>query len=252
MDLTSEARKVRQLIGYVPQVGTLQAESVVGEELVFQGRLFGMSRASAEHRGREVLALMGAEEFWGRRAGRLSGGERRKVDIAMGMMNQPDIAFLDEPTVGLDPDARQEMWAMIRNMREKWGTTVVITTHYLDEAEDLADDILMMEGGRLIAHDSTQRLKERFAVDEVFVHLDATDVAETAWSHSGVDGVLSAEYSGTDAGMLLSLRISDGERTLPAVLEVLHRRGQIPMRISVRRGGLQDAFFSLTGKDLLA
>lgn len=253
LDLAREARRIRQRIGYVPQAGTLLSEAVVGQELVFQGELFGMARLEAERRGREVLESMGARGLWDRRAGRLSGGERRKVDIAIGMMNHPAVAFLDEPTVGLDPDSRGELWSMIRRMREEWGTTVVLTTHYLDEAEDLADEILLLENGRALAHDSTERLSERFAVDEVAFHLDATGAVDPSSTLERIGGVERATFS-TDPqeGPVLSVRMRDGGNTLPVVLRALDVQGQRPKRIDVKKGGLQDAFFTLTGNEVNA
>ena len=143
-DVVRNPLAVRSRIGYVPQAGSLMHASIVREELVFQGRAFGLSRQDALVRGRELLRFLGAEDLLDRRAGTLSGGQRRRIDTAMGLMSHPTVAFLDEPTVGLDPESRRDLWQLVGDIRERWGTTVVITTHYVQEVESLADQIVIM------------------------------------------------------------------------------------------------------------
>ena len=171
-DVVRNPLAVRSRIGYVPQAGSLMHASIVREELVFQGRAFGLSRQDALVRGRELLRFLGAEDLLDRRAGTLSGGQRRRIDTAMGLMSHPTVAFLDEPTVGLDPESRRDLWQLVGDIRERWGTTVVITTHYVQEVESLADQIVIMEGGRVVVQGSTDELVRRFSTDTVRLTLD--------------------------------------------------------------------------------
>lgn len=248
-DLVRDARRLRAKIGYVPQSGTLMSEAIVGEELVFQGQSFGMSTRQARKRGQEALALMGAEQFMKKRAGKLSGGERRRVDIAIGIMSHPEIAFLDEPTVGLDPDARQELWELIGRIRDDWGTTVVMCTHYLDEAENLADEILLLESGRSIAHGPTNDLRDRYAIDHATITTVGNSAPANAPELDAIVGVVT-EHSESLAGdtMRLDLSMRDGATILPQVLTEITAQGFSIVSIDVRKGGLGDAFFALIGK----
>lgn len=248
-DIGKDARRVRANIGYVPQSGTLLSESVVGEELIFHGQSFGISAKAARERGEELLTLMGAESFVNKRAGKLSGGERRKVDIAMGMMNRPAVAFLDEPTVGLDPDARQDLWDLITKLRQRWNTTVVLTTHYLDEAENLADEIILLKDGRIIAHDTTDKLQDRFAIDRVSIRLSGRSFeAKQIEAIDEVDQVSVDSPDHEDTTVQLSIR--NGKTALPKVLSTLSAQRATITELDVHKGGLNDTFFSLTGSEL--
>lgn len=194
-DVVRNPLAVRSRIGYVPQAGSLMHASIVREELVFQGRAFGLSRQDALVRGRELLRFLGAEDLLDRRAGTLSGGQRRRIDIAMGLMSHPTVAFLDEPTVGLDPESRRDLWQLVGDIRERWGTTVVITTHYVQEVESLADQIVIMEGGRVIVQGSTDELVRRFSTDTVRLTTDKSIPISLLEEIEGWETVTSAYVS---------------------------------------------------------
>jgi ABC-2 type transport system ATP-binding protein len=159
-DLISQPRDVRRNIGYVAQVGSApSAGTIVGEELIAQARLQGMSKAAATTRLAELAPRLDLGGLERRALLELSGGQRRRFDVALGLMHSPGLVFLDEPTAGLDPQSRANLWTHIRSLRDDLGVTVLLTTHYLDEADALADRILVMDGGRIVADDTSDALK---------------------------------------------------------------------------------------------
>ncbi|WP_395363584.1 ABC transporter ATP-binding protein [Streptomyces sp. YH02] len=158
-DLVRDPAAVRRRIGYVAQSGGLDPQETVRSELVTQGRLYGMNRARATARAEELAADLGLTELLDRRTPALSGGQRRRLDLAMGLTHRPEILFLDEPTTGLDPGSRADLWALVRRLRDEHGTTVVLTTHYLDEADSLADRLVVVDKGTVVAEDTPSGLK---------------------------------------------------------------------------------------------
>ncbi|MFF3841224.1 ABC transporter ATP-binding protein [Streptomyces sp. NPDC001930] len=158
-DLVRDPAAVRRRIGYVAQSGGLDPQETVRSELVTQGRLYGMNRARATARAEELADDLGLTELLDRRTPALSGGQRRRLDLAMGLTHRPEILFLDEPTTGLDPGSRADLWALVRRLRDEHGTTVVLTTHYLDEADSLADRLVVVDRGTVVAEDSPAGLK---------------------------------------------------------------------------------------------
>jgi ABC-2 type transport system ATP-binding protein len=172
-DLASEPVEVRRRIGYVAQGGSNDPESLVGEELVYQARLYGIAPREAHQRAQQQLERFDLAGTWERKCKTLSGGQRRRLDIAMGLIHEPPLVFLDEPTTGLDPQARANLWGHIRALRER-GTTVFLTTHYLEEADALADRILIIDHGLIIATGRPDELKREHgtaSLDDVFLAL---------------------------------------------------------------------------------
>ncbi|MFD8208270.1 ABC transporter ATP-binding protein [Streptomyces sp. NPDC059695] len=158
-DLLRDPAAVRRRIGYVAQSGGLDPQETVRSELVHQGRLYGLDRATATARAEELAADLGLTGLLDRKTPELSGGQRRRLDLAMGLTHRPEVLFLDEPTTGLDPGSRADLWALVRRLRDEHGTTVVLTTHYLDEADALADRLVIVDGGTVVAEDSPAGLK---------------------------------------------------------------------------------------------
>ncbi|SEC47968.1 ABC transporter ATP-binding protein [Streptomyces sp. TLI_105] len=163
-DLLKEPAAVRRRIGYVAQSGGLDPQETVRSELVMQGRLYGLDRARATARAEELAADLGLGELLDRKTPALSGGQRRRLDLAMGLTHRPEVLFLDEPTTGLDPGSRADLWALVRRLRDEHGTTVVLTTHYLDEADALADRLVIVDKGTVVAEDSPAGLKAAHGV----------------------------------------------------------------------------------------
>ncbi|MFE1551064.1 ABC transporter ATP-binding protein [Streptomyces sp. NPDC058718] len=162
-DLLKDPAAVRRRIGYVAQSGGLDPQETVRSELVLQGRLYGLDRTRATARAEELAAELHLTELLDRPTPALSGGQRRRLDLAMGLTHRPEILFLDEPTTGLDPGSRADLWALVRRLRDEHGTTVVLTTHYLDEADALADRLVIVDKGTVVAEGSPAALKAEHA-----------------------------------------------------------------------------------------
>src|SRR5688572_28952210 len=165
-DLRREAQAVRERIGYVPQGGSTDPAETGRGELVIQGRLYGMDKTSTQRRAGELLATLDLEEAADRAIGTYSGGMKRRLDVGLGIVHRPAVLFLDEPTTGLDPQARARMWDEIRGLRDA-GTTVFLTTHYLEEADALADRLAIIDHGRIVAEGTADELKRQVAGDVV-------------------------------------------------------------------------------------
>ena len=174
-DVATQAEQVRRSIGYVSQSGSTLPEALAGEEVVDHGRLYGISKAQAEKRGRELFDQLDLDGLWTRKPGAMSGGQRRRLDIAMGLVHDPKLIFLDEPTTGLDPQARANLWEHISALRTDRGATIFLTTHYLDEADALCDRILVIDHGVIVASDTPEALKQSVSGD--LVELVLSDAA---------------------------------------------------------------------------
>ncbi|MDQ4052846.1 MAG: ATP-binding cassette domain-containing protein, partial [Actinomycetota bacterium] len=166
-DVVKESVQVRRSIGYCSQVGSTFSGAYAGDEVVDHGMLYGMSRKDATVKGKDLFDRLQLEGLWRRMPKNMSGGQKRRLDIAMGLIHSPSLVFLDEPTTGLDPQARANLWDHIRDLRSTQGTTVFLTTHYLDEADVLADRIVIIDRGRIVASDTSDNLKARVAGDLV-------------------------------------------------------------------------------------
>ncbi|MFE7546127.1 ABC transporter ATP-binding protein [Streptomyces platensis] len=162
-DLVRDPAGVRRAAGYVAQSGGVDPNISVREELVTQARLYRLGKAEALARTTELAADLGLEELLDRRTATLSGGQRRRLDIAMGLTHRPQVLFLDEPTTGLDPGSRADLWELVRRIRAEHGTTVFLTTHYLDEADALADRLVIVDKGVVVAEGTPEALKRTHA-----------------------------------------------------------------------------------------
>ena len=178
-DLRKEPAEVRRRIGYVAQGGSTWDESTAREELVLHARLYGIAKAEAHRRAARALDAFQLSEYADRKCKTYSGGQRRRVEIALGIIHEPSIVFLDEPTTGLDPQSRAHMWDEIRRLRAE-GMTVFITTHYLDEADALCDRIAIMDHGEVVAEGTPAELKREISGDVVLVGLDTATTPQAA------------------------------------------------------------------------
>jgi ABC-2 type transport system ATP-binding protein len=162
-DLATDPAGVRRACGYVAQSGGVDPQLTVREELVTQGRLYRLPRARAAERAEELARELDLSGMLDRPCGALSGGQRRRLDIAMALTHRPRVLFLDEPTTGLDPGSRADLWELVRRLRDEHGTTVFLTTHYLDEADALSDRLVVVGGGVVVAEGTPSALKLRYA-----------------------------------------------------------------------------------------
>ncbi|MEU5521513.1 ATP-binding cassette domain-containing protein [Streptomyces sp. NPDC047860] len=240
-DLLHEPAKVRTHIGYVSQAGGAKPSSPVRRDLVLQGRLYGMSRPEAEARADEAITQLGLEELASRVIQTLSGGQRRRVDMALGLMHQPKLLFLDEPTANLDPESRNDVWEHIRRLRDERGTTVFLTTHYLDEADSLCDRVLIIDKGRIIAEDSPRSLKAAISYDtiEIEVDGDTARATELLTAHRDVHEV-------SVNGLVLSISCRDAERLLVDLLRTLESARIRVESLRVLKPTLDDVFMTMT------
>jgi ABC-2 type transport system ATP-binding protein len=162
-DLVEDPAGVRRACGYVAQSGGVDPQITVREELVTQGRLYRLTKEQAVRRAEELAHDLDLTELLDRKCAALSGGQRRRLDIAMALTHRPLVLFLDEPTTGLDPKSRADLWDLVRRLRDEHGTTVFLTTHYLDEADALSDRLVVVDDGRIVADGTPSALKLRYA-----------------------------------------------------------------------------------------
>jgi ABC-2 type transport system ATP-binding protein len=244
-DLRTQPGEVRRRIGYVAQGGSTWDESTAREELVLQGRYYGMSKRRAQQRAVEALAAFQLTEYADRRTKTYSGGQRRRVDIALGVIHEPKVVFLDEPTTGLDPQSRAHMWDEIRRLRGE-GMTVFITTHYLDEADALCDRIAIMDHGEIVAEDTPDALKREVAGDVVTVGLNGS-TPQAAELLNGAPYVRKLETPDDGA---LRLYVDDGAEAIPQILRTLDKAALTLGSIELHRPSLDDVFLTKTGRSL--
>jgi ABC-2 type transport system ATP-binding protein len=246
-DLIADPVGVRRRIGYVSQSGSTGPEARAGEEVVSHGRLYGMSTAEATARGQRLFAELDLDGLWERQPKAMSGGQRRRLDIAMGLVHEPGLVFLDEPTTGLDPQARANLWEHIRGLRAERGTTVFLTTHYLDEADALCDRILVIDHGSIVASGTPDQLKSGVGGDVLTVTVAA---AEHAPAVAGlVAGLAGADVPLVEAGRVVG-RVPNGGAALVQLVRELDARGIEVVGIESRRPSLDDVFLGLTGRSL--
>ena len=243
-DLRRQPQKVRERIGYVPQGGSTDPAETGRGELVIQGRLYGMSKSEAVARAREVLASLDLESAADRSIATYSGGMKRRLDVGLGIVHRPAVLFLDEPTTGLDPQARAGMWDEIRALRGQ-GTTVFLTTHYLEEADALADRLAIIDHGRIVAEGTADELKRQVAGDVITLVVNgATEsVLETVRRQPFV-----REATGEDGEV--RLYVDRGETAVPQLLRLLDGAGLAPSSIALHRPSLDDVFLRQTGRSL--
>ena len=246
-DLRTDSVGVRRKIGYVSQAGSTSPEAIVGEEIVTHAMFYGIDRATSTKRGQDLLAALDLGDVWKRQCGSLSGGQRRRLDIVMGLIHEPTLVFLDEPTTGLDPQSRANLWTHIRSLRDRLGTTVFLTTHYMDEADSLSDRILIIDNGTIVAEGTPAELKKRVSGDAITLTMrsetDATRAAEIAGALDGADTPQIEVH-------VVRLHVPDGGRALPVLLAALTREGIDAIGVDVNRPTLDDVFLTLTGRSL--
>lgn len=252
-DVATQPVEVRRHIGYVSQVGSAGSNAHAGEELMDHGMLYGLRKKDAQCRAHELFEQFSLDGLWDREPKNMSGGQRRRLDIAMGLIHSPGLVFLDEPTTGLDPQARSNLWDHIRSLREDQGATIFLTTHYLDEADALADRIIVIDHGRIIASDTAENLKSSVSGDHVSLRLDdatcQTDAAEIITRvMSGADASATPDLKVT--GDLIEADVYNSGHLLPDLIRSLDEKSIGIADLNVRRPTLDDVFLSLTGRSL--
>jgi len=246
-DLRLDPIGVRRRIGYVAQGGSTDPEARAGEEIVDHARMYGIGARVARRNGEALIDQLDLDGMWDRKCKTLSGGQRRRLDIAMGLVHRPGLVFLDEPSTGLDPQSRANLWEHIRRLRDELETTVFLTTHYMDEADLLCDRILVIDDGAIVARGTPEELKRKVAGDSViltFEHQRSTVVvAELA---SRLDGATDPVIDANE----VRFQVPDGASALPVLLRSMIERDLDATGVEVRRPTLDDVFLTMTGRSL--
>ena len=243
MDPASDGPRIRARLGVVPQADTLDTELSVGDNLLTYARYFDIPRREARRRSEELLDFVQLGDRIGETVDSLSGGMKRRLTIARGLINNPEIILLDEPTTGLDPQARHLLWDRLYRLKQR-GTTLVLTTHYMDEAEQLCDRLVVMDHARIVAEGTPASLIAEYSSREVVELRFAPDDAQVAASVPAFTGLAQRVEVLPDRVLLYS---ADGEATVEAV----YARGITPLSVLVRRSTLEDVFLRLTGRSLI-
>jgi ABC-2 type transport system ATP-binding protein len=246
-DVMRYPQQVRRRIGYVGQLGGADGSATGLENLLLQARLYGMTAAAAAGRAQELIELFDLGAFAGRIVRSYSGGQRRRLEVALGILHHPEVLFLDEPTTGLDPQNRANLWTQVRQLRDS-GTTVFLTTHYLDEADQLSDRLAIIDRGRVIAEGTPAQLKQRYSGDTISV----TPAAPP-------DSLESLERELASIALVRSTRIEDGSIRLAvtdatpamaAVFAALAAKGIAVRAAALAQPSLDDVFLHETGRSL--
>ena len=246
--ITTDPAVVRSRIGYIGQGDGAGHSFRVMDELVMQGRFYGMNASDSLARARELTKSLDLTALEKRKVSTLSGGQRRRLDIALGLMHNPRLLFLDEPTTGMDPHNRANLWDHINRLRDRQETTIVLTTHYLEEADAYAERLLVIDHGEIIANDTAASLKATLAGDRIMITVDGAYAAAA----SAVVGGRGKELTTSNGSREVTIagRFEHGTRTLPWLLRELDHAGVDVRAADVKVPTLDDVFLSLTGRSL--
>ncbi|WP_430331395.1 ATP-binding cassette domain-containing protein [Rhodococcus sp. ACT016] len=246
-DVTTDRDEVRRRIGYGGQGSGAGHNQRVRDELVTQGLCYGMAKPESSARADELLDALDLAELATRKVSTLSGGQRRRLDIALGLVHRPPLLFLDEPTTGMDPQSRANLWEHILRLRAQMGTTIVLTTHYLEEADAMAERVIVIDRGTVIADDTASALKSELAGDLLTIGFDDAAAAARA---SGLAETLVTVREVTASGAVIRVRTGEGDATLPALLRAVEGSGLRVATAEMARPTLDDVFLGLTGRSL--
>jgi ABC-2 type transport system ATP-binding protein len=244
VDVARQPDRVRRMIGLVGQHGAVDPAATGRENLTLQGHLYDMGGAALRGRVDELLARFGLDEAADRIVKTWSGGMQRKLDVASGLVHQPRVLFLDEPTTGLDPEARADLWTEVQRLAAD-GLTILLTTHYLEEADRLAGQVAIIDRGRIVARGTPDELKSELRGDAIVVELrESRRNEEASAALERLDGV----HDPTIAGHTLRARADDGARSVAAVLSALDAAGLGVASVTVARPSLDDVYLRYTGR----
>ena len=245
-DIEHDGTSVRRSIGLVPQEYTADEDLTGLDNLLLCASLYDLDRATARQRSAELLELVQLAEAKDRKVETYSGGMRRRLELACGLLHRPKLLFLDEPTLGLDVQTRRAVWEHITDLRKRFGMTLFLTTHYLEEADRLCDRIAVMDKGRIVAIGTPAELKSRVGGDQMVLRTEGMPPTDAAARFAALPGVLSAEA--TDDGVRLTL--DDADAALAGILAAANQGGIVVQRLSVTKPSLDDAYLKLTGHAL--
>ena len=243
-DVKRNPREVRKHIGYVGQLGGADIEATGRENLMLSGRLYGIAKKAVQKQSELLMDLLDLRDIIDRLVKTYSGGQRRRLEIALGILHKPDVLFLDEPTTGLDPQNRANLWEHIRRLKSA-GMTVFLTTHYLEEADELCDRLCIMDKGIILAEGTPQILKREISGDVVSIK-PKNNQGDLAYMFDDEEDVLDIRIEGGKT----SLYVKDGAIAMPKIFNVLKGRGVELESVSLSQPSLDDVFLKQTGKSL--
>ena len=249
LDVVKNQQEVRLAIGYVPQKSSSDPMATGTENLILSGRIYGLSRQESVRRAAELLERFDLKEAAGRQVRTYSGGMQRKLDVALGLVHRPSVLFLDEPTTGLDPEARADLWNEVERLSATEGLTVLLTTHYLEEADRLAGQLAIVDHGKVVAEGSPEALKAELHGDSVQVEL--ADPASSG-RVQGLIGRLRGIGEIVVEGNIVRARVDHGATAVPAVLGVLEEQAIPVAAVTVARPTLDDVYLRYTGRTFRA
>ncbi|HEY3036752.1 MAG TPA: ATP-binding cassette domain-containing protein, partial [Streptosporangiaceae bacterium] len=246
IDVARHPDRVRRAIGCVFQKAAVDLEATGAENLALQGHLYGLRGAELRRRVTELLDRFRLGDDAGRITRTYSGGMQRKLDVAMGLVHRPEVLFLDEPTTGLDPEARSEMWAEVGRLARDEGLTVLLTTHYMEEADRLADRLAIVDRGTVVAHGSPEQLKSELRGDAIVVELAGAEPPERV--RGTLDRLNGQLRELVLDGRALRARVDSGAAAVPAVLAALDSGGIPVASATVARPSLDDVYLRYAGR----
>jgi ABC-2 type transport system ATP-binding protein len=243
-DVVRDADRVRRAIGVVGQKPGLDPEASGRENLELQAEIYGIHGVVRRQRVDDLLARFGLNDAGGRLAKTYSGGMQRRLDVALGLVHRPTVLFLDEPTTGLDPEARTELWQEIERLSREEGMTILLTTHYLEEADRLAAQLAIVDRGRVVAEGSPDGLKSELRGDSVQVELVGASNGVAAAAVGRLDGVGELDVN----GRLLRARVENGAAAIPSLIAALEQAGVRVASATVARPSLVDVYLRHAGR----
>ena len=247
-DVVRHPDRARRALGYVPQESGIDREATGRENLMLQGRIYGTRGPELKQRVDELLELVGLAEAAGRIVRGYSGGMKRRLDIALGLVHRPSVLFLDEPTTGLDPEARVAMWAEVQRLAAQESLTILLTTHYLEEADQLADRLAIVSRGRVIVEGTPEELKRGLQGELVTVELQNGQAGDAV---AVVERFEGARETAAD-GQHVRTRVPNGAQAIPALLSALEGAGIGVASVATSRPSLDDVYLHYTGRDFSA
>jgi ABC-2 type transport system ATP-binding protein len=243
-DLRTEPEKVRESIGIVFQELTLDRDMTVREILEYHGRLYSMPKAERQARIDELLELVELEGKWDTLTKHLSGGMKRRLEIARGLMTWPKVLFMDEPTIGLDPQTRIRIWDYVKDINQQ-GTTIFLTTHYMDEADQLSDRISIIDNGKIIATGRPWELKNALGQD--LIYLETNDNKAAVEQLNNMESVKGTREK--SKGIVVMVNV-DGTYLLPEIMDKLRRSGITIKAVNLKKPSMEDVFVHYTGREI--
>jgi ABC-2 type transport system ATP-binding protein len=245
IDVLADPARVRRAIGVVGQKASFDRDATGRENLVLQGQLYDVTGQRLKRRVAELLERFGLAEAANRAAKTYSGGMQRRLDIALGLLHEPAVLFLDEPTTGLDPEARAGMWREIGRLTQEDQMTILLTTHYLEEADELAAQLAIVDRGRIVAAGTPDELKSSLQGDSLQIELSNVPLdGDVRRIVEGVPGVSEVAFE----GRLLRARARDGATAMPTLIAALHESGHAVTKLSMSRPSLDDVYLRVAGR----